>query len=281
MITAFTGRTGQPDEADTRPHGGHAEVFLAAIGIGVAGRVFSELGKHPGVEDRAEPRLAQIDLSVRVLAKTRLYLLPQCLSDPSEPWSTSFANSAARSSPKVPRTSDLTQPSRAPVRAQHRWTMTTRRGPEHYRRPSARTAWGLGASTSQQMTGSRLSSIHPQRGSTHAASPGDRRPSHLTVAGSLTKIEVMTTQSLAAVKAHFSQVIDEVAGTHERVTVTRNGSPVAVILAVEDYESLMETLEILSDPRARSDIRQAEEEMSGGEVYDEADVRAALAARRR
>jgi prevent-host-death family protein len=60
-------------------------------------------------------------------------------------------------------------------------------------------------------------------------------------------IEVMTTQSLAAVKAHFSQVIDEVAGTHERVTVTRNGSPVAVILAVEDYESLMETLEILSD----------------------------------
>jgi len=90
----------------------------------------------------------------------------------------------------------------------------------------------------------------------------------------------MTTQSLAAVKAHFSQVIDEVAGTHERVTVTRNGSPVAVIIAVEDYESLMETLEILSDPRARWDIGQAEEAMSRGEVYDEAEVRAALAARR-
>jgi antitoxin YefM len=52
----------------------------------------------------------------------------------------------------------------------------------------------------------------------------------------------MASQSLAAVKAHFSQVIDEVAGTHERVTVTKNGSPVAVILAVEDYESLSETL---------------------------------------
>ncbi|WP_089304842.1 type II toxin-antitoxin system Phd/YefM family antitoxin [Geodermatophilus pulveris] len=91
----------------------------------------------------------------------------------------------------------------------------------------------------------------------------------------------MTTQSLAAVKAHFSQVIDEVAGTHERVTVRRNGSPVAVILAVEDYESLMETWEILSDPRARSDMRQAEETMAAGEVHGEADVRAALAARRR
>ena len=91
----------------------------------------------------------------------------------------------------------------------------------------------------------------------------------------------MSIQSLAAVKAHFSQVIDEVAGTHERVTITKNGSPVAVILAVEDYESLMETLEILSDPRARGEIMRAEEEMAAGKVYDEADVRAALAARRR
>jgi prevent-host-death family protein len=91
----------------------------------------------------------------------------------------------------------------------------------------------------------------------------------------------MSIQSLAAVKAHFSQVIDEVAGTHERVTVTKNGSPVAIILAVEDYESLMETLEILSDPRAGTEIRRAEQEMAAGTVYGEADVRAALAARRR
>lgn len=91
----------------------------------------------------------------------------------------------------------------------------------------------------------------------------------------------MAVQSLAAVKAHFSQVIDEVAGTHERVTVTKNGSPVAVILAVEDYESLMETLAVLSDPRAGEEIRQAEEEMAAGKSYDEGDVRAALAARRR
>ncbi len=92
---------------------------------------------------------------------------------------------------------------------------------------------------------------------------------------------VMTTRSLAAVKAHFSQVIDEVSGTHERVTITKNGSPVAVLLAVEDFESLMETLEILADPEARSAIRQAETEMAGGELYDEAHVRAALAARQR
>jgi prevent-host-death family protein len=102
----------------------------------------------------------------------------------------------------------------------------------------------------------------------------------LTQGFDMTIIMVMSTQSLAAVKAHFSQVIDEVAGTHERVVVTKNGSPVAVILAVEDYESLMETLEILSDPRAVAEIRQAEAQMQAGEQFGEADVRAALAARR-
>jgi antitoxin YefM len=97
----------------------------------------------------------------------------------------------------------------------------------------------------------------------------------------LTTIMVMSTQSLAAVKAHFSQVIDEVVGTHERVVVTKNGSPVAVILAVEDYEYLMETLQILSDPQAVAEIRDAQARMEQGETFGEDDIRATLAARRR
>lgn len=92
---------------------------------------------------------------------------------------------------------------------------------------------------------------------------------------------VMLTQSLAAIKAHFSQVIDEVTGTHERVVVTRNGSPVAVIMAVDDYESLMETLEILSDQSSVAEIREAERQMAQGEAFDEEQIRVALANRRR
>jgi antitoxin YefM len=102
----------------------------------------------------------------------------------------------------------------------------------------------------------------------------------LTVPGFVTTMMVMSTRSLAAVKAHFSQVIDDVAGTHERVTVTKNGSPVAVILAVQDYESLMETLEILSDRSAVTGIREAEHQMAQGQVFNEEQVRAALSDRR-
>jgi prevent-host-death family protein len=75
----------------------------------------------------------------------------------------------------------------------------------------------------------------------------------------------MSTQSLAAVNAHFSRVIHEVAVTHERVTVTKNGSPVAVIFAIDDFESLLETLAILSDRPAVADIREAERQMAEGQ----------------
>lgn len=86
-------------------------------------------------------------------------------------------------------------------------------------------------------------------------------------------------QPLAAVKSRFSKIIDEVASTHERVTVTKNGSPVAVIVAVEDFESLTETLGILSDPATMAALRQAEGDLADGPGEDEARVRAALAAR--
>lgn len=121
----------------------------------------------------------------------------------------------------------------------------------------------------------------PAERSTPGASVDSPSRSWLTAPGFVTTIIVMTTHSLAAVKAHFSQVIDDVAGTHERVTVTKNGSPVAVILAVEDYDSLMETLEILSDRQAVAEIREAEQQMAQGETFSEEQVRAALADRRK
>src|SRR3954471_16042189 len=158
-------------------------------------------------------------------------------------------------------------------------TAQSRGGPDaRQQHPGARARHGV--RTWRRAGGSPTLAEPPPDRFDPAGSPGARRWSSLTERASVTRIEVMTTQSLAAVKAHFSQVIDEVAGTHERVTVTRNGSPVAVILAVEDYESLMETLEILSDPHAVAEIRDAEARMNEGEAFDQEDIRATLAARR-
>lgn len=72
------------------------------------------------------------------------------------------------------------------------------------------------------------------------------------------------TRSLADVKAHLSEIVDLVEGQHERVIVTRNGRPAAVIISPDDLENLEETLDLLSTPGALDEIRAAEKELSAG-----------------
>src|SRR5450759_5190960 len=74
----------------------------------------------------------------------------------------------------------------------------------------------------------------------------------------MTRIMVMTTTSLANVKARLSAFVDSVHDTHERVTITRNGEPAAVLISPDDLESLEETIAILSDPQAMADIRESD-----------------------
>jgi prevent-host-death family protein len=90
----------------------------------------------------------------------------------------------------------------------------------------------------------------------------------------------MSTLPLSEVKARLSEIAEEVAATHERVQITKNGRDYVVLLAAEDLESIEATLELLSDRDAQSRIARAEEEVTQGDVLDEAQVRALLAARR-
>lgn len=67
----------------------------------------------------------------------------------------------------------------------------------------------------------------------------------------------MTTVPLAEARANLSKLVDEAVRTHERVEVTKNGRRAAVILGADDYDSLMETLDILSDAATMADVREA------------------------
>lgn len=89
----------------------------------------------------------------------------------------------------------------------------------------------------------------------------------------------MSTIPMADAKARLSAVLDEVRDTHERVVITRNGRPEAVIMAVSDLEALEETLDLLSTPGALEQIRQAEADIAAGEAIDADELRRLLAAR--
>lgn len=87
----------------------------------------------------------------------------------------------------------------------------------------------------------------------------------------------MITLPLAEVRASLSKLVEEAERTHQRVEVTKNGRRAAVILSADDYDSLMETLDILGDAEAMAAIREAEaltdDQWIPGEVV-EAELRA-------
>jgi len=90
----------------------------------------------------------------------------------------------------------------------------------------------------------------------------------------------MSIVSVGDARDHFSELVTEVERTHQRVTVTRHGKPVAVVLSPDDLESLEETLDILTQPGALSEIHEAEYDMAAGRTFSIDEVRAALDRRR-
>jgi antitoxin YefM len=85
---------------------------------------------------------------------------------------------------------------------------------------------------------------------------------------------------LAEVKAHLSEMVARVASQHERVTVTVHGRPTAVLLAVQDLESLEETLTVLSDSDVLRALAESDAELARGEGEDEQGLSVAMRARR-
>jgi antitoxin YefM len=90
----------------------------------------------------------------------------------------------------------------------------------------------------------------------------------------MTRIVVMPEEMpLARVKAQLSEIVDRVFRQQERVVVTRNGRPAAVLVSPDDLESLEETLAILSDPDLMAEIRKGDEAIARGDVVSLEELR--------
>lgn len=90
----------------------------------------------------------------------------------------------------------------------------------------------------------------------------------------MTRIRVITeTLPLAHVKAHLSEVVDRVERHHDRVVLTRNGRPAAVIVSPADLEALEDTLDLLSNADALADIQAAQADVADGRVVGADELR--------
>ena len=70
--------------------------------------------------------------------------------------------------------------------------------------------------------------------------------------------------SLAEVRNHLSEVVERLEREHGRVVITKHGRPAAVVLSIEDLDSLEETLEILSAGPLLTDVRAGMAELASG-----------------
>ncbi len=73
------------------------------------------------------------------------------------------------------------------------------------------------------------------------------------------------TLPLATVKARFSEIVDRVSRQQDRVIVTRNGQPAAVLVSTDDLDSLEETLATMSDRSLTAQIRESEKAAARGD----------------
>lgn len=77
---------------------------------------------------------------------------------------------------------------------------------------------------------------------------------------------MINTLSLKQLRPELPQVIDSIHEKFDRFIITKRGKPVVVMMSVDDYDSLMETLDILADKETMKRLLKGEDEIIKGET---------------
>ncbi|WP_101834777.1 type II toxin-antitoxin system Phd/YefM family antitoxin [Frankia canadensis] len=90
----------------------------------------------------------------------------------------------------------------------------------------------------------------------------------------------METIPITEAKARIAELAERVASQHDHFTITRNGRADVMLISVAEYESMRETLDLLSDDEALADLRQSRDDFAAGDTFTLGDVAAELKQRR-
>ena len=77
-------------------------------------------------------------------------------------------------------------------------------------------------------------------------------------------VKASTTIPINQARPRLTEILDIV--KREPVTITKDGTPVAVVVDPDDYSSLLATLEMLSNPDLRRQLTDYDERARRGEV---------------
>jgi antitoxin YefM len=82
----------------------------------------------------------------------------------------------------------------------------------------------------------------------------------------------MTTISVTEARKRFPELVDDVSDHLSEYIITKHGRAHAVLVAAEEHEALLETLEILSDSVGMEGIRRGLDDLAKGNTVSFEDV---------
>ncbi len=77
---------------------------------------------------------------------------------------------------------------------------------------------------------------------------------------------------LSRAKARLTKLLAEVEELGERFVITRSGRPVGVLLSYDEYQGLLETLEILADTELSQAIERGLDDVERGKLVTHEEV---------
>jgi antitoxin YefM len=72
--------------------------------------------------------------------------------------------------------------------------------------------------------------------------------------------------TLKELRPNLPKIIDDVNTKMDRFVITKRGKPTAILMSIEDYESLLETLDILSDKELTKNLKTAIKDIKTGNL---------------
>ena len=77
---------------------------------------------------------------------------------------------------------------------------------------------------------------------------------------------------ITKVKRDLLNIIKSMEKDESTIALTKNGQPVSVIMTLSRYESLMETIDILSDKQILRSLEKSKEDFKSGNVLSHDEV---------
>lgn len=84
---------------------------------------------------------------------------------------------------------------------------------------------------------------------------------------------MVNTITLKELRPELPEVIKGIDDKLDRYIITKRGKPVAIMMSPDDYEGLLETVEILSDKETARRIKKAKQEIKEGKTVSLEDLR--------